>query len=66
MRSNAAAGACGWQIYRHLFAGYIDDVGSLTSRNPIDLHGLLQGQRCFPFCYVILLITNISCISLRY
>jgi hypothetical protein len=32
-----------WQPYRHLWADCLDNVESLTSHNPIGLHGLLQG-----------------------
>jgi hypothetical protein len=32
-----------WQSYRHLWADCLDNVGSLTSHNPIGLHSLLQG-----------------------
>jgi hypothetical protein len=35
-----AAGAYGWQP---LWADYLDNVGSVTSHNPIGLHGLLRG-----------------------
>jgi hypothetical protein len=38
----SAAGAYGWQIYRHLWADCLDSVGSLTSHNPIGLQGLLR------------------------
>jgi hypothetical protein len=31
------------QPRRHLFADYLENVGSSTSHNPIDIHGLLQG-----------------------
>jgi hypothetical protein len=33
-----------WQPYRHLWDNCLGNVGSLTSHNPIGLHGLLQGQ----------------------
>jgi hypothetical protein len=36
-----AAGAEGRQPYRHLWADCLDNVGTLTSHNPIGLHGLL-------------------------
>jgi hypothetical protein len=42
--SKAAAGAYSWQTYRHLWADYLDNVGSLTSHKPTGLHGLLRGQ----------------------
>jgi hypothetical protein len=51
----------GWQPYRHLWADCLDNVGSLTSHNPIGLHGLLQGIALLFFtifsreCYMILL-----------
>jgi hypothetical protein len=32
----------GWQPYRHLWADCLDNVGSLTSHNPIGLHGQLR------------------------
>jgi hypothetical protein len=38
-------GRCvGLTTYRHLWADCLDNVGSLTSDNPIGLHGLLQGE----------------------
>jgi hypothetical protein len=39
----SAAGALGWQTYRRLSADCLDNVGSLTSHNPIGLQGLLWG-----------------------
>jgi hypothetical protein len=39
----SAAGVWGWQPYSHLWADCLHNVGSLTSHNPIGLHGLLQG-----------------------
>jgi hypothetical protein len=38
---------CGWQPYRNLWADCLDNVGSLTSHNPIGLHGLLRGYLFF-------------------
>jgi hypothetical protein len=38
-----AAGVWGWQPYSHLWADYLDNVGSIASHNTIGLHGLLQG-----------------------
>jgi hypothetical protein len=50
--SKAAAGGQGWQTYRHLWADCLDNVvESLTSHNPIGLHGLLQGKLYFYFQY---------------
>jgi hypothetical protein len=42
--TRAAAGAEGWQPYRHLRADCLDIVGSLTSHNPVGLHGLLHSS----------------------
>jgi hypothetical protein len=53
--SKAAAGAYGWQPYRHLWADCLDNVGSLTSYNPIGLHGLLRDSFTFTgFWYLLL------------
>jgi hypothetical protein len=38
----SAAGAQDWQPHRHLRANCLDNVGSLTTHNPTDLHELLQ------------------------
>jgi hypothetical protein len=37
------AGEWDWQPYRHLWADFLENVGSSTSHNPMCLHGLLQG-----------------------
>jgi hypothetical protein len=37
--------------YRHLWADCLDNVGSLTSHNPIGLYGLLQDSFTFYFFY---------------
>jgi hypothetical protein len=38
-----------------LTADYLDNVGSLTSHNPIGLHGLLWGQlNFFTFCSTLM------------
>jgi hypothetical protein len=42
--SKAAAGAYGWQPYRHLWADCLDNVGSLTSYNPVGLHGSTEQE----------------------
>jgi hypothetical protein len=39
----SAVDAYDWHPYRYLWADSLDNVGSLTSHNPIDLHDLLQG-----------------------
>jgi hypothetical protein len=38
-----AAGAKCWQPHRRLWADFLENMASLTSRKPMDLHGLLQG-----------------------
>jgi hypothetical protein len=43
------AGAWGWQPYRHLWTDCLDNVGPLTSHNPIGLRGLLWGKLHFFF-----------------
>jgi hypothetical protein len=39
-----APGAWGWQIYHHLWADCLENVGASTSHNRMGVHGLLQGQ----------------------
>jgi hypothetical protein len=39
----SAASAQGWQRYRHLWVDCLNNVGSLTSHNPIGLYGLFRG-----------------------
>jgi hypothetical protein len=43
-REQRAVGASDWQPYRRLWADCLDNVGSLTCRNPIGLHGLDSRQ----------------------
>jgi hypothetical protein len=38
-----AVGAWGWQHNRHLWADYLENVGTSTSHNPMGLYSLLQG-----------------------
>jgi hypothetical protein len=46
---------CDWcfglKPYHHLSADCLDNVGSLTSHNPISLHSLLQGWLCITCPY---------------
>jgi hypothetical protein len=55
--SKAAAGAKGWQPYRHLWADCLDTVGSLTSYNPIGLHGL-YGDSFYTKLYRVYLVIS--------
>jgi hypothetical protein len=41
------ANAYGWQPHSHLWAKCLENVGALTSHNPMSLHGLLQGELYF-------------------
>jgi hypothetical protein len=46
----STASAQGWQPYCHLWADCLNNVGSLTSLNPIGLHSLLRDScTYFPF-----------------
>jgi hypothetical protein len=42
MSTRNIAGGKGWQLHRHLWADFLDNVGPSTSDNPIGLHRLLQ------------------------
>jgi hypothetical protein len=47
----SAPGVRGRQPYCHLRADCLDNVGTLTSHNPVGLYGLLQGHIYFLFHY---------------
>jgi hypothetical protein len=53
LTNSCYAGAWGSQPYHHLWADCLDNVGSLTSHNPIGLHGLLRGQLYFYLSYSV-------------
>jgi hypothetical protein len=53
-----AAGAQGWQPYRHLWAHCLGNMGASTPHNPMGLHGPLQGQ-LYLFFYLPIFLTRV-------